>query len=305
MKKIFSVLLIMLMILGFSGNEAAAEKEIAVLTPYLESVTTNTLVRTFESEAEGMGWNVTISDTRGDYEALAGRFDDAVSREVDAIVMGMGNTRQISSEIEAAAEAGIPVFGGDVEYIEPLEVNVTSNNFVLGSQSTSYLFNHIMEGEVVKLYHSAHPGVHRREIIFDAMADFYEDIEVVDEHFVEVPGPIEDAQNAVQSILLSHPDIDGIWAAWDEPAIGAALAVMEAGMADQVSIVGSDGNEQALDMIADGGPLKATVAQDFEKMAEILVDEMDRYFAGEGVSERIIYAPTDLVTPENVEEFLE
>jgi len=305
LKKLTTILLITLLLVGIISAGAAAEKEIAVLTPYLESVTTNTLVRTFETQAEEMGWDVSVTDTGSDYEALAGRFQDAITRDVDAIVMGMGDANQVSSEIAEAAEAGIPVVAGDADLVEGMLLNVTSNNYVIASQAASYLFNDIQEGKIVKLYHSGHPGVHRREIVFDAIADFKGDIEIVDDHYVEVPGPIEDSQNAMQSILLSHSDIDGIWAAWDEPAIGAALAVMEAGLMDDITIVGSDGNEQALEMIRDGGPLKATVRQDFEAMAEILVDQLEVIFAGEEVTDSIMYAPTELITRDNVEEYID
>ena len=108
----------------------------------------------------------------------------------------------------------------------------------------------------------------------------------------------------MQSILLANPnpgDITAVWAAWDEPAIGATLAITEAGRQDEIIVVGIDGNEQALQMIKKGSPLKATVKQDFVGMAEILVNQIKKVFAGEELVDRIFYAPGILMTKDNIE----
>ncbi len=305
MRKKITMLLILTLLFTVSVTGLAATKKIAVLTPYLQSVTTNTMIKSFEEKAEAQGWDVTVIDTKGNFNALANRYEDVIAQQVDAIVMGMGDPNQLKKQIQLANEAGIPVFGGDAGYIEGMEMNVTSNNYVLAAQNTSYLLNKIGKGKVVKLYHSAHPGVHKREIIFDAIANSREEIEVVAKHFVQVPGPIEDARKAMQSILLSNPDIDGVWAAWDEPAIGAALAIKQAGKEDDIAVVGIDGNSQALEMIADGSPIKATVKQNFTAMGEILVEQMKRVFNGQEVTDKIIYAPATLITDGNVDKFLD
>ncbi len=303
-QKLAVFLVVGILVVSFVAG-ASAQKEVAVLTPYLQSVTTNSMIKSFQKRAEAEGWNVTVIDTKGDFGALANRYQDVIAQEVDAIVMGMGDPTQLKDQLEAAEEAGIPVFGGDAGYLENMEMNVTSNNYVLAAQNTSFLLNKIGSGKIVKFYHSAHPGVHKREVVFDAIVQSREDIEVVDEHYVEVPGPINDARNAMQSILLSHPDIDGVWAAWDEPAIGAAQAIMQAGKQDQISVVGIDGTPKALEMLDEGSPIKATVKQDFEAMGKILVEKIKRTFNDKKLNNKIVYSPSQLITKDNVDEFLE
>jgi len=301
MKKLvlFVILVTIIVSLGF------AAKTVAVLTPYLSSVTTNTMVRSFEDFARAKGWEVIVIDTKGDFGALSNRWEDVIAQGVDAIVMGMGDPNQLKRQIKKANEAGIPIFGGDAGYIDGMECNVTSNNYVLSAQITSYLMDQIQgKGNVVKFYHSAHPGVRKREIIFDAIAESMPDVKIVAEHFVQVPGPIENARQAMQSILLANPnpgDITAVWAAWDEPAIGASLAIMEAGRQDEIIVVGIDGNDQAIEMIKKGMPVKATVKQDFVGMANIIVEQIQRVFDGKGVSDKILYAPSILITEANLE----
>ena len=304
MFKKLTFILILLLMVTVSVSGFAQEKEVAVLTPYLQSVTTNTMIKSFEEKAEAEGWKVTIYDTQGDFNELANRYQDVIAQDVDAIVMGMGDPNQLKEQIQSANEAGIPVFGGDAGYIEGMEMNVTSNNYVLAAQNTSYLLNKIGGGKIVKLYHSAHPGVYKREAVFDGIVNSRDDVEVVAKHFVQVPGPIEDARKAMQSILLSNEDIDGVWAAWDEAAIGAALAIKQAGKEDQIKVVGIDGNSQALEMIQNGSSIKATVKQNFEAMGDILVEQIKRVFNGEKVNNKIIYAPSELITTDNVDEYI-
>lgn len=305
MKKVLSIVLILLFVGGIGTAGLAEQKSVTVLTPYLQSVTTNEMIQAFRGYAEAEGWRVTVIDTRGDFNELANRWEDVLAQGTDAIVMGMGDPNQVRSQIEKAVSQGIPVFGGDAGLIDGMQVNVTSNNYVLAAQNVSYLLNRIGSGKVVKFYHSAHPGVYQREVIFDAIAASRPDIEVVAEHFVQVPGPIEDAMNAMQSILLANPDIVGVWAAWDEPAIGATLAIQQAGRADDIVVVGIDGNSQALEMLRDGSPIKATVRQDFEAMGRILVEHIRMVFAGEQIEDRIVFAPSILITETNVHDFLD
>ena len=307
MKKLVCFLLVLVFCFTFVGA-LGATKRIAVLTPYLASVTTNEMIQAIKSYAKAEGWKVTVIDTKGDFNALANRFEDVIATRVDAIVMGMGDPNQIKTQIAKAKKAGIPVFGGDAGYIPDMVLNVTSNNYVLSSQITSYLFDKMdHSGNVVKFYHSAHPGVRKREVIFDAMLAHNKGIELVADYFVKVPGPIENARKAMESMLLANPSkgsITAVWAAWDEPAIGAAQAIKAAGREKEIIVTGIDGNSQALSMIKKEGIIIGTVKQDFDGIAKILVKQIKLYFNGKRNFDHIIYAQSYLVTPSNVDDFL-
>ncbi len=49
----------------------------------------------------------------------------------------------------------------------------------------------------------------------------------------------------VDNMLTAHPDLNGIWAAWDQAAIEATLAVMAAQRTDMF-VTGIDGGKPAL-----------------------------------------------------------
>ena len=300
MKRLILVLFLFVFMFTMSISAYAGVKKVAVLTPYMASVTTNLMIRTFEKLAKEKGWKVILVDTKGDFGTLASRMEDMITKKVDAIVLGMADPIQLKNQVKMANNAGIPVFGGDAGYIKGMTMNVTSNNYELSAIITPYLFNHINDkGNIVTFIHPTHHGVRKRQLVMEAVLKEDKDVKVIASHFVKVPGPIEDARTAMESILLAHPkkgSINAVWAAWDEPAIGALQAIVAAGRQDEIVITGIDGTDQALKYIKQGGPFIATVKQDFTGMAKVLVREIDRVFSGKSVSDKIIYVPGKLIT---------
>src|SRR5690606_33913450 len=125
--------------------------------------TTRHVIELFEEQAAERGWEVGVTDTAGDFDRLVGSIQDAVSSGVDAIVLGMGEPEQMVAGLNAAQEAGIPVFAIDAATAPGVLVNVTSDNEALGRMSAEDLIQHIDgEGPVVMFTHDPHPGVRAR-----------------------------------------------------------------------------------------------------------------------------------------------
>lgn len=153
------------------------------------------------------------------------------------------------------------------------------------------------KGTVIALTHRPHPGVVKRCEAFDKLIKDYPDIKLITEQHVEVPGPIENSRKIMENLLLANAakdSITAVWAAWDEPAIGATQALEAAGR-NEVIVTGVDGNSQAVEMINQGTNLKATLAQNFEGMAKIVVDDIAKMFSGEQIEKGEKYAPATLI----------
>jgi ribose transport system substrate-binding protein len=60
------------------------------------------------------------------------------------------------------------------------------------------------------------------------------------------------AYEAAKQLLAAHPDVDGVWSANDNMAVGIVAALKEAGLAGKVKTVGTDGIPDAFDAIAEG-----------------------------------------------------
>ena len=283
-------------------ESGASGKNVSLLTPYLSSVTTNQMVEQMKVSMEAEGMVVTVVDTKGDFAQLASRIEDTVSSKADAIVLVSADPSQITTQLQSAFDANIPVFGCDSGFIEGMMVNATSDNYAMGELITKYLFDDMMggKGTVIALTHRPHPGVAKRCTAFDEMIKNYPDIKLITEQHVEVPGPIENSRKVMENLILSNSSKDSItavWCAWDEPAIGVTQALQDAGR-DEVIVVGVDGNSQAVEMINQDTNLKATVSQNFEGMTGIVVTEMIKMFNGEEITKGEQYAPATIITKE-------
>jgi ABC-type sugar transport system, periplasmic component len=285
---------------GSGSGKGDGSKTISILTPYLSSVTTNEMVESLKKQAADKGWKTNVIDTKGDVGQLASRMEDAISSKSDAIIIVSTDPNQLKKQILKAEENGIPVFGSDSGYIEGMTMNATSDNAEMSKLITEYLFEKIgYEGNLVVLTHRPHPGVLARTVQLDEMIGANVGIKKLTEQQVDVPGPIENARQKMESLLLSNKEegsITAVWTGWDEAAIGAAQAIEAAGRTD-IIVTGIDGNSQAVDMIQKGSPLAATVKQNFTGMTEIVIKQIELVFQGQPVEGTELYAPAELITP--------
>jgi ribose transport system substrate-binding protein len=262
---------------------AGEAKRIALVTPYMANATTAYAIKQFQLYAGQEGWQVTVSDTAGDFGLLVSRIEDAVTQKYDAIVLGMGDPAQMTQGLKSAQAAGIPVFGLDAGTGEGVLLNVTSDNTALGMRSAEILAKAIGgKGKVVMFTHEPHPGVRARAA--GAAAEFakYPGITVIQKIHIGVPGPVDNARKITEDLLTASPakgSIDGIWAGWDEPAYGAVQAINRAGRGE-IKVVGIDGTDFAKAEIAKKGPFISTIQQDFDGMAKLLTGLVKDTLAG-------------------------
>lgn len=289
------------------ANAANAAGKIAVITPYLSQPGTQFYVEAFQEEAKANGWDVNVIDTKGDVAAAISRIEDVSTQKVDAIVINV-DPAQVAAGLETAKSDGIPVFGMDAGASPLLVTNVTSNGYAMAADTAAYTANRINgKGNVVMFVFDAFPPVQARGVIADAIFKNNPDIKVVERVTPDVSdGGIADSRAKMEAILTAHPEkgsISAVWAAWDQPALGALQAIEAAGRQDEgIVITGIDANPQARDAIAKGSNFEASMAQDFKGIGRATADAVKRHLAGEKIKQSVIYVPTKLVTSANAKE---
>jgi ribose transport system substrate-binding protein len=302
-----SLILVAALLLTACGAPAApapaAKKKVALVTPYMANETTKYVIEKFKTAAEAKGWEVTVTDTAGDFNLLVSRIQDAVTQKADAIVLGMGDPAQMTQGLDAASKANIPVFGIDAGNANGVLVNVTSDNASLGKTSAEALAKAIGEkGNVIMFTHDPHPGVRARaQAAADAFAAF-PNIKIIEKKHIDVPGPLDNARKLTEDLLNAYPDqgsIAGIWAGWDEPAMGAVQAANTM-KRTEIKVVGIDGAAFAKAEIAKKGPFIATVAQDFDGMAAKTVELIEAYFNGAKPASPSVLIPGKLQTADTL-----
>lgn len=104
------------------------------------------------------------------------------------------------------------------------------------------------------------------------------------------------AATIANDILTRHPDLKAIFAANDGMALGAVEAVHAAGKGDQVTVIGVDGNSDAVKSIRDGR-LNASVAQLPYLVGKQAVVDVAKALKGEAVAPTV-FVPTLVLTRE-------
>ena len=293
-------------VLALSASAVLAET-VAVITPYLAQPGTQFYVDAFQARAAELGWDVNVIDTAGDVAAVIARIEDQVTAGVDAIVINV-DPAQVGAGLQAAADAGIPVVGMDAGNDPLLAANVTSNGYAMAAETAVYVANRIGgAGNVVMFVFDPFPPVQVRGAIADAVFANHPDITVLDRVTPDVAdGGIADSRAKMEAILAANPEpgsIAAVWAAWDQPALGALQAIEAAGrQGEGIVITGIDANPQAREAIAAGGNFEASVAQDFAGIGRTAADTVARLLAGETLVQNVIYVPTVLITAANVTE---
>lgn len=286
------------------GAAGALAQTVTVVTPYLAQPGTQMYVEGFEAEAAAKGLTVNVIDTAGDVAAVISRIEDAVTQNVDAIVINV-DPGQVAAGLQVAADAGIPVIGMDSGADPLLVTNVTSNGYAMAAETAVYVANRIEgSGKVVMFVFDAFPPVQIRGVIADAVFANHPDIDVLDRVTPDVSdGGIADSRAKMEAILAANPEpgaIAAVWAAWDQPALGALQAIEDAGRAGEgIVITGIDANPQARDAIASGGNFEASMAQDFMGIGAATANAVARAIAGETITQSVIYVPTVLITQSN------
>jgi len=309
MSRSVRILILLSLLMAVLAVPASAQDDgvtVAVLTPYLAQPGTQYMVEAFQAAAEEKGWTVNVVDTAGDVAALNSRLQDVVTQGVDAIVINVDPT-QVPA-LSEANDAGIPVFGMDAGTAPELVTNVTSNGYAMAAETASYVVDRLNgQGRIVMFVFPPYPPVQKRGIIAEAIFNNSPDIEIVDQVVPDVTdGGIADSRAKMEAILAANPDpgsISAVWAAWDQPALGALQAIEAAGREGEgIVIVGIDANPQALEAIAAGGNFEASVAQDFLGIGSTTADLVEQYLNGTEITQTTVYVPTTLITQGNIAE---
>lgn len=265
---------------------------------------------------------LTIFDGRYDALVQQEQFETMITQGYDAIIFAPIDADAGAAAVEAAAEAGIPVFGTNtMANTDKLTSYVGSDDVQSGYMEAKYLLDQIgCKGNVViiegPIGQSAQ--VQRLEGNMKALAECPE-VTVLEQQTANWSRA--EGQTLMENWLTSHGDtIDGVIGQNDEMALGAIEAIKAAGMQPtDFAIVGIDGVTDALlavkagemaSILQDGGAqaqgsvdlaIKA-VLPDYQPMSDIWERYPDMPWAdGTGTMYMVPWTP---VTADNVDALL-
>lgn len=254
-----------------------------------------------QAELAKAGYDTVVVSGEFDVARQQQQVRDFIAGKYAAIVLCPCDSKAIGPVIEEANAAGIPVFTADIACLAPgakVVSHIATDNFGGGKQAALAMIEALGEagGKVVILdFKAAESCILRVKGFQEVIAEHNQNrtsgkIEMV----AELPGDGQKdrGDKAAQDALQAYPDLAGIFAINDPSALGARAALEKAGKADQVKMIGFDGQPDGKQAIKEG-KIYADPIQHPDQIGTKTAQSILRYFAGEPVDpEQLI--PTGL-----------
>ncbi len=105
-------------------------------------------------------------------------------------------------------------------------------------------------------------------------------------------------------MLTANPDVSGIFGMNDPSALGAVLAVEQAGKAGAIKVTGVDGSPEAVEELKrSGSPFIGTATQNPGEMVRQAISLAQDMVDGKHIASPTVLIPSVLVTRDNVDSY--
>ncbi|WP_095193379.1 MULTISPECIES: sugar ABC transporter substrate-binding protein [unclassified Pseudomonas] len=294
--------------LMFASGAALADVKIGVSMSQFDDTWLTYLRESMDKKAKSYpdGVQLQFEDARSDVVKQLSQVESFISQKVDAIVVNPVDTAATKKITEAAVKAGIPLVyvnrRPDDLNLPKGVVTVASNDLEAGEMQMQYLADKMGgKGDIVILLGDLanNSTTNRTKGVKEVLAK-YPNIKIEQEQsgiWLRDKG-----MTLVNDWLTQGRKFDAIVSNNDEMAIGAAMALQQAGVEKgSVLIAGVDGTPDGLNAVKKGS-LAASVFQDAKGQADGSIDTAVKMAKNEPV-ESAVWVPFRLITPQNVDQF--
>jgi len=256
---LFSVVAAVAQETGASGKEY----HLALILKSLSNPAIWNIADAAEKEAAKRGVKLTVLSSAG-FSALEDQVkqvEDMINTKVDLIGIQPVDEKGIIPVIEDANRAGIPVITVDTGSAGgKLVTYIATDNYAAGVQAGEWMVRAIGgKGKVAMI--EGTPGSmqgRQRKEGFHKVMNEHPDIELV----ASIAANFERAKGmqVMEDIISAHPDLNGVFCANDEMALGALEALKQRDMVGKVVLLGMNGSWDALAATM-AGEMQGTVVQ--------------------------------------------
>lgn len=289
-----------------SGGAAPAKKfKIAVSIPTADHGWTAGVVDWANKTAKEISADADVQVFASESAAdQAAKLDTIATQGFDGLVILSFDPAAVTPSVKKNRDSFKYVVSVDRGLTEPIaDVWMRGDNVKFGTEAGNFMAEKLAgKGNILVLRGISGPVDNDRVKGFqDVMAKF-PGIKVLDMQ----PADWDQAKanKTVQAMLIKHKNVDAIWAADDDMALGAEAALKEAGM-DKVWIVGGGGSHVVVKRVMDGDPVfPATVTYSPMMIALSIKRCLEDLKAGKTSSGTQVdeVLPVDLVKPDNAKD---
>jgi len=296
MRKLLSLLLAAVLVLALVPA-LAEDVTIGVLLSDTSNTFFVTMQQAIEAKAAELGVKTIVLNGANDSARDVTNMENLLSAGVDIVLYNPVDSDAAAAVAQAAIDKGVQIISLD-RGVNGAEVvsHIASDNVYGGRIATEKLIE-LLGGTGVLAEIQGMAGASAAN---DRHQGFVEAVEAAGEGIEVADSQIGDwdttkAMGIMENMLTARPDIQAVFAANDNMAIGAVQAAQQAGRAD-IIIIGFDAEQVALDAIEEG-TMYGTIQQQPALMGELGVETAVKYLNGEMV-EPFIGAPVALIVKE-------
>lgn len=232
--------------------------------------------------------------------------DAALADDIAALILVPTDPDSLQPAVVRAEAAGIPVITVDTTVTDQdyLTSHITGDNVDGGRQAAKTLAEQIGgEGKVFIMSGSpsATTNTLREQGFRDELAANFPKIEIVGREYANSQPAT--ATSAVNTVLLNHPDLAGIFAIDGTSGTGTIAALRNSNVVGKVKLVGYDAYKAQVDALQEG-VFTALVVQQPAREAELALEYAKAKVTGEGADkiEKSVVIPNVVMTKENFAE---
>ncbi len=305
-------ILILLLVHGCGGGNGSGDKfdkddskakrgtigysALTLTNPFFQEI-----AESMKTLAEQHGYDLLVVTSERDVRKQADQVDDFIVQGVSAIILNPADSQSIGPAIRKANDAGIPVFTNDLAYSGSegkVISHIATDNLQGGRLAGQAMLEVVGEsgGDIAILHFPQAESCQMRVQGF---------LEVIQEHnrgvsqasasggqirvvaTLDGGGVLDEGRKAARDIMEANPNLSAIFAINDPSALGARAALEAAGKADQVRIIGFDGQREGKLAIRDG-KIYCDPIQFPRKIGQLTIELMMQYFEGEEVPQQVL-----------------
>ena len=292
----------------FASGAALADIKIGVSMSQFDDTYLTYLRESMNEKAKTYPESVQLQfeDARADVVKQLSQVESFIGQKVDAIVVNPVDTAATKRITEAAVKAGIPLVyvnrRPDDQNLPQGVATVASDDFEAGRMQMQYLADKLGgKGDIVILLGDLanNSTINRTKGVKEVLAK-YPEIKVDQE---QTGIWLRDkAMTLTNDWITQGRQFDAVVSNNDEMAIGAAMALKQAGVAKgSVLIAGVDGTPDGVRAV-EKGELVLSVFQDAKGQAYGSVDTAMKMINKEPV-EQAVWVPFQLITQDNAKDF--
>lgn len=289
-------------------------KTIGYCTPSLNAPYYQALLKSIQETTEQNGMTFLSADGQDDINKQVSAVEDLITRGVDALLLNPKDPDALVGVTKLAKAAGIPVFIIDssidpsAEYVTTVQSNNRANGALAGEWLAEKFGKEQMTIALLSGNAGNPVGRTRKQGLLEGITEEqlrslgYINLNIKTQAYTE--WSYAGGQQAMEDILVAHPDINVVIAEADVCVLGAIKAIEQAGRTDDILIVAAaDGQKEAIKYIMDTHFYGCTAMNSPVQIGKNAVTFAVQYMNGKTDFPKTSYTPPLLITKKNAAQY--